>query len=174
MQHNSNLINERNCMKRWPIIFVFVVSCLVSGIVGYWFDFREALPFGISADFLPRGVIATGHLKALHEGKPETLITMLEFDVDNGLIWGHDLFQHPLRRLVGPLWDFNFYPEFEKYAVRLANYRKKHPSLMKPDALDIIPPEQEQNRELYQDLAIGTRENIAKINTMVDRYATKP
>jgi hypothetical protein len=99
---------------------------------------------------------------------------MLEFDVDNGLIWCHDLFQHPLRRLMGPLWGFNFYPEYEQHAVRLANYRKNHPSLIKPDTFDIVPPEKEQYREFYRELAIGARENIVKINSMVDRYATKP
>ena len=161
-------------MKRWYIALAFVVSCVVSGAAGYWFGFREALPLGVAADFLPRGVIATGHLKALRAGKPETMITMLEYDVDNGLIWGHELFQHPLRRLMRPLWGFEFYPEYEQYAVRLANYRKEHPSLMKPDAFDNVPPEKEQYREFYRELAEGARENVAKIDSMVERYATKP
>ena len=161
-------------MKRWRIVLAFLISCAGSGAAGYWFGFREALPLGVAADFLPRGVIATGHLKALGTGKHENMITMLEYDVDNGLIWGHDLFQHPLRRLVRPLWGFEFYPEYEQYAVRLANYRKEHPSLMKPDAFDNVPPEKEQYREFYRELAVGTRENIAKINSMVERYATKP
>jgi hypothetical protein len=161
-------------MKRWYIALTFVVSCVGSGVAGYWFGFREALPLGVAADFLPRGVIATGHLKAFRTGKHENMITMLEYDVDNGLIWGHELFQHPLRRLMRPLWGFEFYPEYEQYAVRLANYRKEHPSLMKPDAFDSVPPEKEQYREFYRELAVGTRENIAKINSMVERYATKP
>jgi hypothetical protein len=161
-------------MRRWSLILAFFASCAASGAVGFWFGFREALPIGVAADFLPRGVLATGYIKALRAGKPENVITALEFDVDNGLIWGHDLFQHPLRHLMGPLWDFQFYPEYEKYAVRLANYRKEHPSLIKPDTFDNVPPGKEQDREFYRDLALGTRENVAKINSMVERYATKP
>jgi hypothetical protein len=161
-------------MTRWTKALGFVAACLSSGAVGYWFGFREALPIGVAADFLPRGVIATGHLKGIRAGKTENVITMLEFDVDNGLIWGHDLFQHPLRHLMGPLWGFHFYPEYEKYAVRLANYRKDHPSLMKADAFDTVPPDGEQYREHYRELAQGARESVAKINSMVERYATKP
>lgn len=169
-RHNRHV---RGHMKRWHIALAFVVSCVASGAAGYWFGFREALPLGVTADFLPRGVIATGHLKALRSGKPENVILKLEYDVDNGLIWGHELFQHPLRNLMVPIWGFNFYPEYEDFAVRLANYRKKHPSLMKPDAFDNLRPNKEQYREVYRELAHGTRENIAKINSMVERYATK-
>lgn len=161
-------------MKRWRIILAFVGSCVVSGAVGYWFGFREALPLGVAADFLPRGVIATGHLKSLRTGQAENVILMLEYDVDNALILGHELFRHPLRKLLGPLWGLDFDPLYESYAVRLANYRKEHPSLMKPDAFDNVPPDKEQYREFYRELAYGTRENIAKVNSMVERYATKP
>jgi hypothetical protein len=160
-------------MKHWRLVLA-VVACVASAAVGYWFGFREALTFGVAADFLPRGVIATYHLKALRAGKPDNVLTGLEFDVDNGLIWGHELFRHPLRHLMGPLWGFEFYPEYEKYAVRLADYRKEHPSLTKPDMFDNVPPDKEQYRESYRELAQGTRENIAKINGMVERYATKP
>jgi hypothetical protein len=65
-------------------------------------------------------------------------------------------------------------PEYEQYAIRLANYRKEHPSLMKLDTFNVVPPEQEHYRDFYRELSIGVRENIVKINSMVDRYATKP
>jgi hypothetical protein len=147
---------------------------MASGAVGYWFGFREALTFGIAADSLPRGSIATYYLRALRAGKHANFTIGLEYDVDMGLIWGHELFHHPLRHVMGPLWGFEFYPEYEKYAVRLADYRKEHPSLTKPDMFDDVPPDKEQYREFYRELAQGTRENIAKINAMVERYATKP
>jgi len=161
-------------MKRWHLVLAFVASCVVSSAVGYWFGFREALPLGLAADSLPRGVIATQQLKARRSEKPQNVIIGLEYDVDMGLIWGHELFHHPLRHVLGPLWGFEFYPEYEKYAVRLADYRRVHPSLSKPDMFDNVPPNKEQYREFYRELAQGTRENIAKINTMVERYATKP
>lgn len=161
-------------MKRRYLILAIVASCVMSGVVGYWFGFREALKFGVAADFLPRGVIAVYHLNALRARKPENVITMLEYDVDNGLVWGHELFEHPLRRLMRPLWGFEFFPDYEQYAVRLANYRKEHPSLMKPDAFDSVPPGKEQYSEFYRELAVAGRENVAKINSMIGRYASKP
>ncbi len=142
-------------------------------MAGYWFGFKEALPFGIAADSLPRGSIAVVQLEALRAGKTQNLVTALEFDVDNGLILGYELFDHPLRHAVDPVWGFNFYPEYEKYAARLANYRKTHPSLMTPDMFDQIPPGKEQYREEYRVLAVRTRENIDKVNVMVKRYASK-
>jgi hypothetical protein len=160
-------------MVRWRIGMFVVVCCLASAAAGYWFGFKEALTFGIAADFLPRGSIAAAQLEAVRAGKTENLVIALEYDVDNGLIWGHKLFDHPLRQVVGPVWGFDFYPEYEQYATRLANYRKVHPTLMKPDMFDEIPPGKEQYREEYRELAVGTRENIANINAMVKRYATE-
>lgn len=99
---------------------------------------------------------------------------MLEYEVDSGLIFGHDLFQHPLRDVVGPVWGFDVYPKYEKYAVRMANYRKQHPSRMKPDMFDGLPQEKEEDPRLNQAMSVGARESIAKLNSMVERYATRP
>jgi hypothetical protein len=157
--------------SRWRIACLLVVACIFSGAIGYWFGFREALYFGVAADALPRGTIATIHLDAIRAGKTQNAVSVLEFDVDQGLIYGHDLFGHPLKKWVGPLWSFNFYPDYEQYAVRLANYRKKHPSLMKPEMFDTVPAGQEQLQEEYAELASGTRENVQKLDFMVKRYA---
>lgn len=158
--------------NRWRIAFMLVVACIFSGAIGYWFGFREALYFGVAAESLPRGTIATIHLDAIRTGKTQNAVSMLEFDVDQGLVYGHDLFGHPLRKYLEPLWGFDFYPDYEQYAVRLANYRKKHPSLVKPDMFDTVPAGQEQLREEYQDLASGTREYVQKRDIMVRRYAS--
>jgi len=111
-------------MKRWTIALVLIISCAVSSVVGYWFGFRQALPFGVAAEFLPRGVLAIGHLKAIRSGKTESSITLLEYDVDTGLLWADEVLRHPLRDILEPLWGFNV-SQYEEYAVRLANYRKQ-------------------------------------------------
>jgi len=160
-------------MKRWAIALVVTISCVVSGAVGYWFGFREALPLGVAADFLPRGAIAIGHLKAIRSGKPENMVIMLEYDIDAGLIWADDVLRHPLRNAFEPLWGFNV-SLYDEYAVRLADYRKQHPSLMKADAFDKVPPGYEQYRESYRELAQGARESTSKLNAAVKRYATTP
>jgi len=161
-------------MKRWVLAASFILVCVLSAAAGFWFGFREAFSLGVAADFLPRGSIAVAQLNALGAGKPENVVTGLEFDVDNGLIWGNEVFHHPLRNYLGPVWGFNIYPDYEKYATRLADYRKAHPSPMKADAFDKVPPDKVQYREFYRDLAQGARENIATVNSMVERYATKP
>ena len=161
-------------MKRWRLLLLLTLCCLSSAAVGFWFGFREGVPFGVVADSLPRGALATAQLNVLRSGKTDTVTTMLEYDVDNGLIFGDELFQHPLRRVVGPVWGFDFYPKYEKYAARMADYRKQHPSPMTPDMVDNLPYAREQDRQLYQEMQAHVRENIARVNSMVERYATKP
>jgi hypothetical protein len=160
-------------MKRWTLAASFLLVSAVSAAAGYWFGFRKAFPLGIAADYLPRGSIAVVQLNALRAEKPANVITGLEFDVDNGLIWGSQVFHHPLRDYLGPVWGLNIYPDYEKYATRLADYRRVHPSPMRADMFDTVPPGKEQYREFYRDLAQGTRENTATVNSMVERYASK-
>jgi hypothetical protein len=83
------------------IIPILVICCGFSGATGYWFGFKEAWNLGVTVDFLPRGAIASHHLNALRAGKQENVISGFEFDVDNGLIFGTRLFNHPLRNLLG-------------------------------------------------------------------------
>jgi hypothetical protein len=160
-------------MTRLRLSLLAITCCLLSGALGYWFGFREGLYFGVAADFMPRGVIATSELNALRAGNQTPVVIMLESEVDNGLIFGHDLFQHPLREAVSPVWGFSFYPEYENYAVRLANYRKEHPSQLSADMFDTVPQGQMEYREQYKELSVGVRESLTKINSMVARYATK-
>jgi hypothetical protein len=160
-------------MKSWWIAFAFLAGCAVSAAAGFWYGFREAWYLGAAAGFLPRGVIATQQLKALEAGRTDFISVGLESDVDNGLIWGYELFHHPLRRGLNLLSGTDVYPEYEKYTVRLADYRREHPSRMKEDMFDTVPPGKEQYRDFYADLAQSARESVAKMNAMVERYATK-
>jgi len=160
-------------MKRSVVALAVILACGVSAALGYWFGVRQAWTLGLAADFLPRGSIATYQLQLLRSGKPENVITGLEGDVDNGLVWGYEVLNHPMRDLWRPIWGFEIYPEYEQYVVRMARYRKQYPSPFKPDAFDVVPPGKEEHREFYKELAIGARENKAKVDAMVERYATK-
>jgi transcription termination factor NusB len=161
-------------MKRSIAAIAVLLACGASAGLGYWYGMRQGWHLGIAADFMPRGAIAIYQLGLLKAGKPDNVIIGLESDVDNGLTWGHEILQHPMREVWRPLWGFEVYPEYEKYVVRMARYRKEHPSPFKPDAFDTVPPGKEQHREFYKELAKGARENKAKIDAMVERYATKP
>lgn len=160
-------------MKRSVAAIAVILACVVSAALGYWFGVRQAWPLGVAADFLPRGAIAAYQLQHLRAGKPDNVITGLEADVDIGLVWADELLNHPMRELWKPLWGLEIYPGYEQYVIRMAKYRKEHPSPFKPDAFDTVPPGKEQYREFYRDLADGARENKAKVDAMVHRYATK-
>jgi len=150
-------------MKRIVIVFSIAVACLVSAAAGYWLGFRDAWYLSIAAESLPRAVVATHQLRYLRAGTPGPVIVALEFDVDKGLNWAEDVFNHPLRELFGPLWGLNVYPGYERYATQLANHRQKHPSLLEPDTFG-------KNPGLAQD----ARETKEKIDRMVKRYGAPP
>src|SRR6267378_342420 len=160
-------------MARWKFALLTVVLCLVSAGMGFWFGFREALPLGLMAETLPRGVLATQHLKALRSGHSENLITALEYEVDGGLVWGYDVFDHPLRTLFVPLWGYDVYPKYEKYAVRLADYRREHPSPTKSEDFRMLMRQFEQDKAKHGELIENARLYELKLNAMVQRYASK-
>jgi len=160
-------------MKRSLVVIAVLIACGASAGFGYWTGVRQGWDLGIAADSMPRGYTATYLLGVLQAGKPRTVIIALESDVDMGLIWGDEILQHPMRELWRPLWGFEVYPDYEKYVVRMAKYRKEHPSPFKADASDNAPRGSEQQRELNREVAKGLRQNTAKIDAMVERYATK-
>ncbi|HYS56874.1 MAG TPA: hypothetical protein VEM34_01915 [Burkholderiales bacterium] len=105
-----------------------LVACLVSLAVGFWLGVHQAWPLGIQAEFLARGVLATQNLQALRNGKGEVVATGLEADIDNGLLFGGDFLEHPLRPFLAPALGIELSGDYEQFAVRLANYRKLYPS----------------------------------------------
>jgi hypothetical protein len=98
-------------MMRWKLAITIFLACSVSAAGGFWFGFREALPLGVMADRLPRGSIAIQQLTMLRSGETQNLATGLEFEINEGLVWGYDLFSSPLRPLFSPLWGFDVFPE---------------------------------------------------------------
>ena len=116
-------------MRAVQIVGISVV-CLISLGVGFWLGVHQAMPLGVQAEFLARGVLATQNLQALQKGKEGQVRAFLESDVDNGLLFGGDFLEHPLRPLL-PALGVDLPGDYEQYAVRLANYRKVHPSPQK-------------------------------------------
>jgi hypothetical protein len=145
-------------MKRWRIALLVTVSCGLSAVAGYWLGFRDAWGLAVAADRLPRGVVAVQHLRALKAGSTENIAVSLEFDVDNGLVWGYEILEHPMRPLWHSLWDLDVGPQLERYATRVADYRRDNPSLMRAGAKNEDP----------EGAEIGRR-----LSVMVERYATK-
>jgi hypothetical protein len=161
-------------MTSWKLILLISLACLSSAAAGFWLGFREALPVGLMAETLPRGVLATQHLRQLRVGHNETIVTALEYEVDSGLVRGSDVINHPLRALFAPLWGYDVYPKYEKYAVRLADYRRENPSPTKSEDFRMLMRQFEQDKAKHGELIENARLYELKLNAMVQRYASKP
>jgi hypothetical protein len=160
-------------MPRWRVAVLLLAGCTLSAAAGFWIGFREAWSLGAAVDLLPRGARSVAHLEYLQAGKMRPVVLGLEFDVDNGLVWGYDLVNHPLRELWGPVWGFDGYPSYERYLTRLANYRKDHPSSMRSDMFDAPPAVRTDLQDAYREFSRGAREVAAVRDRMVQRYATQ-
>jgi hypothetical protein len=161
-------------MKRWQVALLLVVACGASSAAGYWVGFREAWTLGVAVDNLPRGARSVAHLQALQAGRLRPVTLGLEFDVDNGLMWGYEVVNHPLRGLWEPLWGLDILPRYEQHLVRMADYRRAHPSSMRAEMFQAPPDSRPDLRESYVDFARGARAVVARRDEMVERYATKP
>lgn len=161
-------------MARWKAGLLILLACLGSAAAGFWLGFREALPLGLMAETLPRGVLATQHLKQLRSGHTETIVRGLEWEIDNGLVRGTDVLNHPLKPLFVPLWGYDVYPKYEKYAARLADHRRQYPSPTKSADLKTLIQQFEQDNAKYGELIDNARLYELKLNAMVERYASKP
>lgn len=160
-------------MKRWQIAVLLVVACSASAAAGYWAGFREAWTLSSAVDTMPRGARSVAHLEAIHAGKLRPVLLGLEFDVDNGLIWGYEVMNHPLRELWGPLWGLEVYPDYERHLTRLADYRRDHPSSTRADLFESAPESRPDLRDNLRDFARSAREVAARRDQMVERYATR-
>jgi hypothetical protein len=160
-------------MKRWQIGVLLVLACSVAATAGYWAGFREAWTLGTAVDTLPRGARSVAHLEALHAGKLRPVLLGLEFDVDNGLVWGYEVMSHPLRELWAPLWGLEIYPGYERHLTRLANYRREHPSSTRSEMFESAPESRPDLRDAVRDFSRSAREVAARRDEMVERYATR-
>lgn len=161
-------------MRRLAVVALFVAGCAVSAAAGFWLGFGEGWTTGVEAENVPRGALAAQHLTALRDGKMQSVLIGLEFEVDRGLTWGNALFNHPMRELWRPLWGLDVYPDYERYAVRMADYRQRHPSLLREEAFGGGRTSGEQPDEVSRQFSRGAQDSRTTIDAMVRRYATKP
>ena len=160
-------------MKRISALLLAVVPGIIGLGAGYWLGVREGANIGLMLDSAPRGSIALIHIQAIEAGKTQNMVTMLESDVDNALLWNCALEGDLLSPLLHPLWGFDT-PGLPAYLTRIANYRKEHPSPFTPEALAKPEPRNDEERKMRVWLIDGARENQQTISRMVTRYATKP
>jgi len=160
-------------MRGWKMALLLVAASGVAAAAGFWLGFREGWTLSAAAEVLPRGARSVAHLEAIHAGRVRPVQLGLEFDVDNGLIWGYEVVNHPLRELWGPLWGIDVYPGYERYLTRLADYRRDHPSSTRSDLFAAAPENRPDAQDSLRDFTRSEREVAARRDAMVERYATK-
>ena len=157
-------------MTRWQVALLLVVACTAAAAAGFWAGFREAWTLGSASDQLERASRSVTHLEDLQAGKTRPVVLGLEFDVDAGLLWAHDLMEHPLRRLWGPVWGMDV--DYERYVRRLADYRRDHLSSTRVEMFGSSREARPDSQDPLPDFNRSAREVAERRDAMVRRYAT--
>ena len=158
-------------MKIRPLHVIGLVIAFGVPLLAFWFGFRQGVEVALTIDAIPRGGISLFQLKKLEEGGSTSMRTLLESDVDIALIAAHKLDHHLLLPVLEPLSGLSL-PHKESL-VRLANYRKSHPSPLRAEALVREPAG--NTAEAAADRASlleAARETEAIISSSVNRYAS--
>jgi len=159
-------------MTRWQVAALLVLACVASAAAGFWAGFREAWTLGSAADQVERASRSVMHLEGLQAGKMRPVLLGLEFEVDAGLLWADEVLEHPLRRLWAPLWGIEVYPNYERYARRLADYRRDHPSSTRVEMFGNSRESRPASQAALPDFNRSAREVAARRDAIVQRYAT--
>lgn len=155
-------------ITRTPLV-VAVSAALV--VISFWLGFREGVRVGVMVDSVPRGGISLFQLNKINQGVSQNMVTALETDIDLGLLWAHQIEQHPLNPLFEPLWEL----QVSKAALtRLATYRAAHPSPLRVEALQTEEvPDTPEGKAFRKDLLESAQKNEQIISAMVKKYATQ-
>ena len=159
-------------MKTFRLWLSICIVTMLSVATGFWVGIRMGADIGFVIDSVPRAAISLHHLHGIAAGKTDNTVIGLESDIDNALLWQHQLEQSGMYPLLEPVWGFHV-GERLKYLNRLADYRKDHPSPLQPELLGRPRSESERDREFHKWLIEEASENHRIISQVVERYATK-
>jgi len=162
-------------MKRAQALLLLVVA-IAASTTGYWVGIRrgdESRAFTLAM----RASTSLMYLQAIQKGNIDQYTQVMETDIDSTLLANHHVEEDPLFRILPPRWGTDGEASRRESLTRLADYRKAHPSPLRPEALDALIaqiPESQRNGvpeitpELRQSM-VKTQETIAE---MVGRYAS--
>jgi hypothetical protein len=149
-------------MNTYRYSLVVVLIATVAGVAGYWFGFRDGFDLGPKVNAAPKGVLALSTLRLIQRGDTVQPQSILQSDIDIGLLWWHDVRQFPLSPYLASIWGFDVYPQNEKYVRILAKYRVNHPSPFMDEKLtlrmlenmppDLRPEMEESGKEINRTL----------------------
>lgn len=153
---------------------VFALTLLLAATSGcsFWLGFREGSQVAVMLDAVPRGGLSLFQLESAKQGVvTKNMVTLLESDIDQALVWAHQIEQYPIYSMLEPVWSLPISSMPESLA-KLANYRKLHPSPFTAAALSAEPmPVEVGAAALHREVVAGAKERERVISSMVSRYA---
>jgi hypothetical protein len=160
-------------MRRSLTIGCICLGLVVAASAGFWLGVREGWSLALMDGAVHIGMVALPRLDAARTGKASELDKAFEFDVDSGLVWSHHFLESPLSRLLPPVWGITSSAQNPHNIVRLADYRKTHPSPTTADVFDDVGLQTVAPSGVNQG-PTAIDERLAIIRDMVKRYATDP
>jgi hypothetical protein len=161
-------------MKRSRHLLVVICVGIAVLVACYWLGLRQGADFGVEFASTLSGSSSLIYLQAIQDGKftiqdtkVNAYLAGLESQVDEALLQNYHLEGHPAFRFLPSLWRSDAEAARREYLTRLANYRKEHPSPMRPEANEALLA---KKPELRQSMG-KTQDAIAE---MVSHYVGKP
>ena len=153
------------------ILALLLLLVATSGC-SFWYGFREGSHVAVMLDAVPRGGLSLFQLENAKQGVvTKNMVTLLEGDIDQALVWAHQMEQYPIYSILEPVWGLPVSPTREPL-TRLANFRKAHPSPLTAAALSAEPmPTEAEAAALRREIITGTKEREQVIASMVTKYA---
>jgi hypothetical protein len=145
---------------------------LAAFAAGAKWGFDEGRNHFVMIDAPARGAILVHQLNALRQGKTDFVVTGLEIDLDQQILWHYDFLEHGRGYLIDEATKEAALLKAPEYMRRIALYRREHPSLTDGDKMAKPGPEasEEEKRALLK-IADGVRENRRTIDAIVEKYA---
>ena len=158
-------------MNRLFWVAGFVALAVGVPLLAFWYGFRQGAEVALMIEAVPRGGLSLFQLQKRQEGSSTNMTFLLESDVDIALMAAHQLDHHPLLPVLEPLSGL-LLPRADSL-VRLADYRKNHPSPLGVQTLAKEPIAAfNEAAASHATMLEAARENETVILLMVKKYAS--
>jgi transcription termination factor NusB len=148
-----------------------VIILMAGFAVGAKWGFDEGRNHFVMIDAPARGTILVHQLEALRQGKTNFVVTSLEIELDQQILWHDDFLKRGRRYLIDEETKEAALSKAPEYMRRIAHYRRDHPSFTDGDKMAKPMPEMsEEEKRALLEIADGVRENRRTIDAIVEKY----
>ena len=166
-------------MKRVHVILIMLGVAVAASATGYWIGFRQGGQSTVAFVMAMSARPSLIYLDAIQGGRINDYTILMESDVDQTLFANYYLEESYIFPLLRALWGSDVEAGRRDSLVRLANYRKEHPSPNRPEALEALRAQvPESDRQNLPEITPSLRQSMLEtqqiVDGMVSRYAAKP